>query len=77
MSRVSTGRNAPDGNSDGHIAAGIRRRWAASSAWLDGVDYFRGLASASGSGSAVVDFTRSMLIRLLTFFGATAAISRL
>ncbi len=39
--------------------------------------YFRTLASASGSGSAVVDFTRSMLIRLLTFFGCTAAISRL
>ncbi len=39
--------------------------------------YFRAGAAISGSGSAVVDFTRSMLMRLLTFFGPTAAISRL
>ena len=43
----------------------------------EGGGYFRAGAAISGSGSAVVDFTRSMLMRLLTFFGPTAAISRL
>ena len=39
--------------------------------------YFRADAFASGNGNAVVDFTRSMLIRLFTVLGETAAISRL
>ncbi len=42
-----------------------------------GSSYFFTVAATSGSGSAVVDLIRSMLMRELTFFGRTATISRL